>query len=241
MEISLDNFLDGKIKIYQPKNGYRAGLDAILLASSLKVFNKCKILDIGSGTGVISLFIASKYKNVEIVGIEKNFKYYSLSKKSLKINKLKSKIKFLHKDFKSIVNMKSDIIVSNPPWFKKNSTYKSKNSLLNDAKIESIKLDLWIKKVLINLNSKGEYYTIFPYRRIKEIINILKIHFKSVEVYPLSSFKNKPPDKAIIFAKRSGKECSCHEYDSIIIHKKDKRFMKNIDGILKKGNSLSLA
>ena len=32
MEISLDNFLDGKIKIYQPKNGYRAGLDAILLA-----------------------------------------------------------------------------------------------------------------------------------------------------------------------------------------------------------------
>ena len=75
MEISLDNFIEGKIKIYQPKKGYRAGIDAVLLASCVQVFKKCKILDIGSGTGVISLFIASKYKNVEIVGIEKNFKY----------------------------------------------------------------------------------------------------------------------------------------------------------------------
>lgn len=241
MEISLDNFLDGKIKIYQPKNGYRAGIDAILLASSVKVFKKCKILDIGSGTGVISLFIASKYKNVEIVGIEKNFKYYSLSMKSLKINKLKSKIKFLNKNFSDVINMKSDIIVSNPPWFQENSTYKSHNSLINDAKIESLKLDSWIEKVLINLSSKGEYYTIFPYRRIEEIINILMIHFKSVEVYPLSSFKNIQPDKAIILAKRSGKECNCYEYDRIVIHKKDKSFMKNINGILRKGNSLSLA
>ena len=241
MEISLDNFIEGKIKIYQPKKGYRAGIDAVLLASCVQVFKKCKILDIGSGTGAISFFIASKYKNVEIVGIEKNFKYYSLSMKSLRINRLKSKIKFLNKDFRHVNNMKSDIIVSNPPWFRQNSTYKSNNTLLNVAKIESLKLDLWIKKVLINLNSTGEYYTIFPYRRIDEIIKILRMNFKSVKIYPLSSFRSKSPDKAIIYAKRSGKKCNCYEYNRIIIHKKDKGFMKNINGILKKGNSLSLA
>jgi len=241
MEISLDNFLDGKIKIYQPKNGYRAGIDAVLLASCVQVFKKCKILDIGSGTGVISFFIASKYKNVEIVGIEKNFKYYSLSMRSLRLNKVKSKIKFFNKDFKHISNMKSDIIVSNPPWFRQNSTYKSYNSLLNDAKIESLKLDLWIEKVLINLNSTGEYYTIFPYRRIEEMIKILRNHFKSVKIYPVSSFKSKPPDKAIILAKRSGKESNFNEYNRIITHRKNKSFMKNINNILKKGNSLSLA
>ena len=54
MEISLDNFLDGKIKIYQPKKGYRAGIDAVLLASCVKASNKSKILDMGSGTGLIS-------------------------------------------------------------------------------------------------------------------------------------------------------------------------------------------
>ena len=241
MEISIDNFLDGKIKIYQPRKGYRAGIDAILLASCVKVFKNCKILDIGSGTGIISFFIASKYKNVDIAGIEKNPKYCSLAMKSLKINKLKSKIKFLNKDFKYVSDMQSDVIVSNPPWFRLNSTYKSCNFLLNDAKIESLKLDLWIDKVLKNLNLTGEYYTIFPYIRIKELINILRIHFKSVKVYPVSSFKSRKPDKAIVIAKKSGNESNYYEYKRIIIHKKDKSFMNNINDILKKGNSLSLA
>ena len=71
--------------------------------------------------------------------------------------------------------MQSDIIVSNPPWFKKNSTYESGNSLINVAKIESLKLDLWIERVFRNLKSKGEYYTIFPYNRIQELSKILQI------------------------------------------------------------------
>ena len=69
MEITVDNFLDGKIKIYQPKKGYRAGIDAVLLASSVKIFNDCQILDVGSGTGVVSFCIGFRCKNIHLEGI----------------------------------------------------------------------------------------------------------------------------------------------------------------------------
>ena len=241
MKISLDNFLDGKIKLYQPKKGYRAGTDAVLLAASVKEYDGCSILDAGSGVGVISYCLAYRCKNIHLIGIEKNKDYHQLAKNSLKLNKLISKVKFINKDFNEIFDMKSDIIVSNPPWFRKKSTLISNNHLLNEAKIESINLDQWISKVINNLKDKGEYYTIFPYNRIKEIIQILKKYFGIIKIYPISSFREKPPDKAIIYAKKMIDRHECLEFDKIVIHKNDKTFTKNINEVLRKGSSLSLA
>ena len=95
MEASIDNFLGGRIKIYQPIRGYRAGIDAVLLASFINAYDNCKILDVGSGTGLITFCIAYRYKKICITGIEKNKNYYNLSLKSLKVNKFKSKIRFV--------------------------------------------------------------------------------------------------------------------------------------------------
>ena len=70
-----DYLLDKKVKIFQPQDGYRASTDAVFLSSLLdekKVKQNAKILDVGSGTGAISLCLASrlKDKNVEILGID---------------------------------------------------------------------------------------------------------------------------------------------------------------------------
>ena len=241
MEITLDKFLDGRINIYQPKKGYRAGIDAVILAACIKEKKNCKILDAGSGSGLISFCLAHRCKNVFITGIEKNKEYHFLAMKSLKKNKLKSEINFLNKNFKDLHNMKFHIIVSNPPWFPRNTTFQSKNLLINDSKIESLNLDFWINKVFSNLTSLGEYYTIFPYNRIKVLIKILKKYFNIIKVYPLASFKGLSANKAIVYAKKSNNKYKYCEFDNIIIHKSDKTFKSNINAILRKGNPLSLS
>ena len=83
MDISLDKFLDGKIKLYQPKKGYRAGIDAVLLAASIRTSKNSFILDIGSGVGAVTYCLAHRCSDVEILGIEKNKDYYLLAKKSI--------------------------------------------------------------------------------------------------------------------------------------------------------------
>ena len=75
LEYSNDYLLDKKIKIFQPIDGYRASTDAVFLSSLLdeKIIKKeNKILDVGSGTGAISLCLASrlKNKNVDILGVD---------------------------------------------------------------------------------------------------------------------------------------------------------------------------
>ena len=69
---TLDNFLGGKLKIYQFKEGYRAGHDSVLLASSIKAREGDLCLEHAFGTGVVSLCLAKRVPNIKIIGIEKH-------------------------------------------------------------------------------------------------------------------------------------------------------------------------
>ena len=106
MKISLDNFLDGKIKIYQPIKGYRAGTDAVLLAASIKTFKGYKILDIGSGAG--HFLKALEIKKINSLGLEPNETLVNLGNKKLKKNKL---LKTDEKYFKSKILEKNNFNV----------------------------------------------------------------------------------------------------------------------------------
>ena len=64
-EFTKDNFLGGGIRIWQPKKGYRAGIDPILLAASVNASEGQKVLDLGCGVGTASFAIGYRVKNVE--------------------------------------------------------------------------------------------------------------------------------------------------------------------------------
>jgi tRNA1(Val) A37 N6-methylase TrmN6 len=68
-----DTFLGGRIAIVQPKDGYRAGLDAVLLAAALSVdaSHQARIADLGAGVGTVGLCIAARLAAVEVVLIER--------------------------------------------------------------------------------------------------------------------------------------------------------------------------
>ncbi len=68
---SKDFLLDGKIVYYQLKKGYRSGIEPIILASNAKKKHN-KILDMGSGCGSISLIVAYRNPESEVIGFEKN-------------------------------------------------------------------------------------------------------------------------------------------------------------------------
>ena len=81
-----DHLLDGKIVYFQPKLGFRSGIEPIILASQAN--NKDQtILDLGSGCGPISLILAHRFANAEIVGLENNTFHLELSQKSKIENK----------------------------------------------------------------------------------------------------------------------------------------------------------
>mgnify|MGYP005709842905 FL=1 len=65
-ELSKDDFLGGAIKIWQPKNGYRAGMDPILLAATVNVSEGQKVLDLGCGVGTASFAIGFRVNKTKL-------------------------------------------------------------------------------------------------------------------------------------------------------------------------------
>jgi len=113
---SRDYLLDGKIVYYQLKKGYRSGIEPIILAAHCKKkYNK--ILDMGSGCGSISLIVAYRNPESEVIGFEKNKIHHQVAILNHKENNLE-KLKFLN-----ISNIKSVfsylfIINADPSVFK---------------------------------------------------------------------------------------------------------------------------
>ena len=84
-----DYLLDKRVKIFQPVNGYRASTDAIMVSSLVhKIKENDKILDVGSGTGAISLCLAERFKtqNPQIIGLELQPELTALSNLSAQAN-----------------------------------------------------------------------------------------------------------------------------------------------------------
>ncbi len=79
-----------------------------------------KILDIGTGSGCLSIALAKKLNNVHITAVDISYKASRLAEYNAKINEIENKIKFLTADINSIVggdfNDQYDIVISNPPY-----------------------------------------------------------------------------------------------------------------------------
>ena len=103
MDYTADYLLNKKVKIFQPTDGYRAAIDAVFLSSvidSAKVKIGAKILDVGSGTGAVSLCLAYrlKEKQPQITGLEIQKDLVELSNKSATENGFAEFLHYEHCD-----------------------------------------------------------------------------------------------------------------------------------------------
>lgn len=148
----MDNIGFGNLKIYQSEDGFRYGVDAVILSHFASVFaaDSKDILDLGTGNGIIPILLSYfiKNKQIQIQGIDFQEKCIDIARANAKLNKLEDIIAFENIDILDILNQKigkfkdkkeqklavriernsKDLIVCNPPYFEKNSAIKNNNS-----------------------------------------------------------------------------------------------------------------
>lgn len=148
----LDDILGYKnLKIYQNSNFFSFSLDSVILAnySNIRLKDK-KIVDFCTGNGVVPL-ILSKRTTSNIIGVEVQEKLVELARKSVKYNKLESRIDIVCSDVKDFANEhlnEFDLVLCNPPYFKVED-----NSKFNDSYEKMIARH----EVLINLDEICDY------------------------------------------------------------------------------------
>ena len=120
------------LKIIQNEKGFCFGMDSVLLSDFAKnIKNNSTVLDLGTGTGIISILLCGKTNLKKVVGIEIQQDVANMAKRSSQLNNLQDRFEVVNTniiDLKNIYEKQSfDVIVTNPPYKKENTGITNEN------------------------------------------------------------------------------------------------------------------
>ena len=222
------------LKIIQNSKWFCFGIDSVLLSDFAKNIKKdAKVLDIGTGTGIISILLSKKSNLKKIYAIEIQNEVADMAKRSVKLNNLEEKVEIINDNIKNInkyiENNTLDVIVTNPPY-KKISTGKvsiEKNKLISRHEIEC-DLDDIIKISYKLLKQKGEFYMVHRTDRLSEIIYKMKQNkLEPKQIRFVYSSVNKEPKLVLIRAVKDGNELTKVE-SPLIVYNEDGKYSEEI-------------
>lgn len=177
-ELLDDLQLDG-LMIIQKKNSFKFGIDAVLVANFAKAKKGDVIVDFGSGTGVIPLIASAKTKAERVVAFEIQKDMVEMSRRSVEMNKLGSRIEILHEDIKNaplILGKASvDVVISNPPYFKRSGAIVNPNDYKAISRHEVlVDLETICSSASQILKPGGSLYMIHRPDRLADIVYHLR-------------------------------------------------------------------
>ncbi|MGI6776650.1 MAG: tRNA1(Val) (adenine(37)-N6)-methyltransferase [Acetivibrionales bacterium] len=108
------------LKLIQKKDAFCFGIDAVLLANFADVRKDSRVIDLGTGTGIIAILLAAKTGAKEVVGLEIQDEMCEMALRSVKLNNLEDRVKIVNGNIKECVeyfgSSQFDVVVSNPPY-----------------------------------------------------------------------------------------------------------------------------
>ncbi len=235
-----DYLLDKKVKIFQPVDGYRASTDAVLLAAFAASLKNGKILDVGSGTGAVSLCLAKRFENsnVDILGLELQPELAELSAFSAQQNNFKH-LHYQNADIRlgtkenNLVPCSFDAVVTNPPYSEHDlpSPNKSKAAAHNHSGFD---LCHWLEFCLKMAKPFGKIYIVNRAEALPQICNILHSKAGNLQILPIYSKKRQAAKRVLVAAQKDSK-APCRILPPFITHLENGSYSEAAQKILRSG------
>lgn len=222
------------LKIIQNKEWFCFGIDSVILTGFAKeVKNGSKILDLGTGTGIIAILLSKKVENSKITGIEIQKEVAEMAERSIILNHLEDSIKIMNEDIKNLSEKlgqgQFDVVVTNPPYKKKESGIVNENNVKMISRHETTaNLEDFIRISSEQLKDYGSFYIINRPERIADIIeNLRKYKLEPKKIRFVYSKIDKAPNQVLVKAvKNAGKFLKIEK--PLIIYNNDGTYTEEI-------------
>jgi len=193
------------MKIIQNKDGFCFGMDSILLSNFAKEIKKgARVVDLGTGTGILGLLLCAKTELSQIIGIEIQKEVANMAKRSIRLNGLENRFQIVNMNIKRILHQKGkgnikikgvskhkkayqlirkinlqkesfDCIITNPPYKKLNTGMINENKKKLISRHEyTANLSDFIKTAKYLLKDKGSLFMVHRPERLVDIIEIMR-------------------------------------------------------------------
>ena len=166
------------LKIIQNTEGFCFGIDSVLLTEFARDIKKqSNIVDLGTGTGILSILLSKKVNAKKIYGIEIQKDVAEMANRSVKLNSLENIIEIINEDINKIKleNNAFDVVVTNPPYKKLGTGINNKEEKQKISRYEtSASLDDWLKVSSKLLKDNGSFYIVYRTDRLSELIENMR-------------------------------------------------------------------
>ncbi len=194
-DVTEDGFLDNKLRIRQPRSGFRAGLDAVMLAAAIPAEPGQQVLELGAGVGTASLCLATR-SACHITGIEIDPALVALANQNAALNGCADRVRFLAGDALNLkLNQPFSHVLCNPP-FHDSATRPSPHAARARALREEGQLKDWVKSGLYYIDTNGSYSLIIRADRVSEVLEI--VPEQGTHILPLLPQEGAAPKRAIL-------------------------------------------
>lgn len=208
-EITQDQVLGGKIALRQPARGYRAGLDAALLAAACDATVGERVIEAGCGAGGALLVAALRRPGAHFVGIERDTEALALARANIALNGMADRVEALEGDvgqrFAALGLAPFDQAMANPPFFDDETAIRGLAAERRGAWMADDGLEAWLGFLSKAVREGGAITLIHRADRLVDILTLLAPKAGSFQVRPIHPFADQPAKRVLVRAIKTGK------------------------------------
>ena len=261
-----DAFLGGALRLLQPKSGYRAGLDAVLLAAAAQTLcNKrqvgarssatdpaaknANVLDIGAGVGTVGLCLASQSKATSIVLFERDPNLAQLATENINRNNLCEHVRAVVGEVgcsnRNLTELglapnSQDIVLANPPYHPQgHGTAPQSPTKLAAHTLDATGLEAWCRFMARMAKPGGWLVMINKIEALNDVLACLKNRAGEITILPIYPRKNAPAHRVLIVGK-NGCRSNLIMRPGLVLHTDGNAYTPAAEAILRHGAALQL-
>lgn len=228
------------LKIIQNTKGFCFGIDAILLANFVEIKRNAKVVDLGTGTGIIPILIVAKSTTSKVVAIEIQKESAEMASRSVKLNKLEDRISILNIDLKLADKYLQvndfDVVTANPPYMHANGIVNEDESKMISRHEIKCNLEDVVKAASKLLKHHGKFYMIHRPQRIVDIMVYCRKHkLEPKKLQFIQPTREKKPNLLIIECTKAAR-AEVKILDPLVVYDSNRDYTKEVADIYKKNN-----
>ncbi|WBL33439.1 methyltransferase [Sinirhodobacter sp. HNIBRBA609] len=206
-DLTHDRFLDGRLMIRQPRAGYRAAMDPVLLAAACAAQSGQSVLELGCGAGVASLCLGRRVAGLDLTGLELQPAYADLARRNAATNGIALEV--LEGDLAGMPGALRgrvfDHVIANPPYFPPGQGTAARDAGREQAQREATPLSDWVRHGLKRLKPGGWITVIQNADRLPELLSALSQGAGSIAVLPIVPRAGRAAGRVLVQGRKTGR------------------------------------
>jgi tRNA1(Val) A37 N6-methylase TrmN6 len=227
-----DALLGGRVRLLQPRRGYRVAVDAVLLAAAVDARGADRVLDLGAGVGAVGLCLCARIADCSVVGIELQPALVALARRNIELNGLQERMKTIVHDAAQPLPAgigPFDHVATNPPYLAAAVADPSPDPMKALATVESsADLARWLAVATTSLKPAGTLVVIHRADRLDELVGLLdRLGWRDIAI------KRLPPAARVLVRARRGERAVRRESPPLTLHRPDGGYTDEAEAILR--------